>query len=60
MRANASMDDRPLRIRFKKAFQDLALFPLLTPEQIGEFRVDFGTDTSIALAEYAREKLAQL
>lgn len=45
------MAEQPLRARFKQAYQDLALFPLLTPEQIRDFRVPYNTDTRLRLGQ---------
>jgi hypothetical protein len=35
----------PLLERFRQAYRDLDLFPLLSAQQIQEFRVDYGQDT---------------
>lgn len=38
-----------LLARFQQAYQDLDLFPLLEPEEIQRFRVDYGQDTLVRL-----------
>jgi hypothetical protein len=46
--------DKSLLQTFRKAYQDLELFPLINARQIEAFRVDFANDT-IARLEQAVE-----
>lgn len=47
--------DKSLLSRFRKSYQDLELFPLVTARQIEAFRVDLANDT-IARLEQAVEE----
>lgn len=44
------MNDALLTI-FQKAYQDLDLFPLITPEEIEKFRVDYGREVQVRLKQ---------
>lgn len=46
--------DKSLLEKFRKAYQSLELFPLITARQIEAFRVDFANDT-VARLEQAVE-----
>jgi energy-coupling factor transporter ATP-binding protein EcfA2 len=46
--------DKPLLQKFRKAYRDLELFPLIERKQIEAFRVDFADET-IARLEQAVE-----
>lgn len=41
----------PLLERYRQAYRDLDLFPLLTPEYIQKFRIDYGEDTLARLEQ---------
>lgn len=42
------MDEARLK-QFEQAYQDLDLVPLITPEDIQQFRVDYGLDVLVRL-----------
>lgn len=45
------MTQPPLLARFRRAYRDLELFPLLTAEEIDAFRVEYGRDTLAKLEQ---------
>jgi nucleoside-triphosphatase THEP1 len=45
------MTQKPLLDRFRRAYRDLELFPLLTAEEIDAFRVEYGRDTLAKLEQ---------
>ncbi|WP_373527658.1 hypothetical protein [Nostoc sp.] len=43
--------DKSLLKKFRKAYQDLELFPLITARQVEAFRVDFANETIARLEQ---------